>query len=135
MTTRARATKAPVEAPVKAYVEAPTKAAPETAPEPINQQVTNYDNVINLFSDTNSNVSDPPSMIPENDMHGDTHREATPGTTPELEDKAPEPPLEDLIRDAYTNNELVQAIIKAVNERIYIPESQRLWYRIIETYH
>jgi hypothetical protein len=106
-------------------------------------------------------------MMPEDNMHGDAHRDANPETTPEPEDEAPETPLEDLIRDAYANDELVQAIIKAVNEglpwlpaairtqgvklsmadlsvrdnrlwvnkRIYIPESQRLWHRIIETHH
>jgi hypothetical protein len=105
--------------------------------------------------------------MPEDDMHGDARRDANPETTPEPEDEAPETPLEDLIRDAYANDELVQAIIKAVNEglsrlpaairtqgvklsmadlsvrdnrlwvneRIYIPESQHLRHRIIETHH
>jgi hypothetical protein len=54
--------------------------------------------------------------MPEDNMHRDAHRDTNPETTPEPEDEAPETPLEDLIRDAYANDELVQAIIKAVNE-------------------
>jgi hypothetical protein len=60
VTTRARAAAA-TEAPVKAPVE----AAPETAPEPASQPGIDHDDVIDLFSDTDSNVSDPPTTMPE----------------------------------------------------------------------
>jgi hypothetical protein len=119
-------------------------------------------NVPDLFSDTDSEVSEPPATMPDEDTP-----ETTPEATPEPEAEAPEEPLENLIAEAYANDELVQAMIKAVNEglprlpapirsqgvklsmagltvrdnqfwvneRLYIPESNRLRQRIIETHY
>jgi hypothetical protein len=155
VTTRARAT----------TVEEAPEAAPEAALEPA-QLVDEYD-VPDLFSDTDSEVSEPPATMPDEDIPGDAHRDVTPEATPEPEAEAPEEPLENLIAEAYANDELVQAMIKAVNEglprlpapirsqgvklsmadltvrdnrlwvneRLYIPESDRLRQRIIETHH
>jgi hypothetical protein len=155
ITTRARAT----------MVKEAPEATPEAALEPA-QLVDKYD-VLDLFSDTNSEVSEPPATMPDEDIPGDAHRDVTPEATPEPEAKAPEEPLENLITEAYANDELVQAMIKAVNKglpqlpapirsqgvklsmadltvrdnqlwvnkRLYIPESNRLQQRIIETYH
>jgi hypothetical protein len=77
--------------------------------------VDEYD-VPDLFSDTNSEVSSPPATMPDEDIPRDAHRDVTPEVTPKLEAKAPKEPLENLITEAYTNNELVQAMIKAVNK-------------------
>jgi hypothetical protein len=128
--------------------------------------VDEYD-VLDLFSDTDSEVSEPPATMPDEDIPGDAHRDVTPEVTPEPEAEAPEEPLENLITEAYANDELVQAMIKAVNEglpwlpapirsqgvklsmadlmvrdnrlwvneRLYIPESDRLRQRIIETHY
>jgi hypothetical protein len=65
--------------------------------------------------------------MPEDNTPGDAYRNATPEITPEPEVKALEEPLlENLIRNAYVNNKLVQAIIKAVNEGLpWLPAAIR----------
>jgi hypothetical protein len=68
--------------------------------------VDEYD-ILDLFSNTNSKVSEPPAMMPNKDIPGDAHRDVTPEVTPKLEAKAPEEPLENLITEAYANDELV----------------------------
>jgi hypothetical protein len=77
--------------------------------------VDKYD-VLDLFLDTDSEVSKPPATMPDEDIPRDAHRDVTPEATPEPEAKAPEEPLENLIVEAYANNELVQAMIKVVNK-------------------
>ncbi|CEL10298.1 hypothetical protein ASPCAL13419 [Aspergillus calidoustus] len=99
VTTRARVTT------VEEAPEEPPEAAPEAALEPA-QLVDEYD-VPDLFSDTNSEVSEPPATMPDEDIPGDAYRDVTPEATPKPEAEAPEEPLENLITEAYTNDELV----------------------------
>jgi hypothetical protein len=129
MTTQARAAIATKEAPNKVPVKVPVKVAPKTAPEPA-QFIDEY-NVLDLFSNTDSKVSEPPAIIPNKDIprnaHGDITHEATPKATPKPEAKALEELLlEDLIIEAYTTNKLVQAMIKVVNKGLpWLPAAIR----------
>jgi hypothetical protein len=109
--------------------EVPVEVAPETAPEPA-QFIDEY-NVLDLFSDTDSKVSEPLAIMPDKviprNTHGDIIYKATPKATPKLEAKALEELLlEDLIIEAYATNKLIQAIIKAVNKGLpWLPTAIR----------